>query len=206
MGKIRDQILETISTHITSIIDKAVSIWTDSPTFYPAAFGAIIAVVSIRTQRKTSREKNSLDFEVSYKRSETVIKAFDELVKAYTNKFDKPLADWGKRENARTTEGKALSTIFNEWERCANAVKHKIYDDAYLYKVYGSTVLDLDERFGEYVAACQKWNPRVYNNFKWLALRWRVRRSYEDVSHKAMKNKRLMDQIEKLLRELKKNS
>lgn len=203
MGKITEKIFEVATSFFDGLIGTISTLWDLSPTFFPAAVGAFIAIVSILAQRKTSREKNSLDFEGSYKRSDTVNDAFDVLVKVYMNKFEVPLAFWGDRENSRTEEAKALRTIFNEWERCANAVKHKIYDDAYLYKIYGSTVLDLDARFGEYIDSCQSWNSRVYNNFKWLALKWRIRRSYEDCKIKK-DTREILKKINCLFSELEK--
>ncbi|HBR0006127.1 TPA: DUF4760 domain-containing protein [Klebsiella aerogenes] len=187
---------------MVSAFERMLAAFSDSPTFYPAAFGVIVAVVSIGTQRKTSREKNSLDFEISYKRSDNVNEAFAKLRPIVQRKFETPLSHWGKLENAGTDEAKALRTIFNEWERCANAVRNKIYDNDYLYKVYGSTVLNLDETFGEYIAECQSWNDRVYRNFKWLALCWKVKRCKEDVKPSSGEHVKTIKEIEKMLKKL----
>ncbi|EPY4072244.1 MULTISPECIES: DUF4760 domain-containing protein [Klebsiella pneumoniae complex] len=188
-----------------SFLNKLLVLLTDSPTFYPAAIGVIVAVVSIWTQRRTSREKNSLDFEISYKRSDNVNAAFTKLRPIVTKKFEIPLSHWGKLENAATDEAKALRTIFNEWERCANAVRNKIYDSDYLYKVYGSTVLDLDMTFGEYIAECQSWNERVYRNFKWLALKWKIKRCKEDLKPSAKDHIKKIKQAEKILKDLERS-
>ena len=158
--------------------------WKSSPTFFPGVIGAGIAFFSIRTQRRTSREKNSLDFEAAYKRNDSVVKAWSDVLKIRNN-LAIPVQEWGKKENSQTDEAKALKIIFNEWERCANAVNNGLYDDLYLYRVYGSTLIFLDVHFEPYMAECRKTNPRFYRNLKILALRWHIRRGYEDLEGEA---------------------
>lgn len=155
-------------------------LYDKSPAFYPAAFGAVIAYVSLKNQRKTSREKNSLDFEAAYKRNAEVVEAWSVLLKVHKNRLNFPIENYGKQENSQSDEAKALKMIFNEWERCANAVRHNLYDERYLYNVYGSTLIFLDVHFEPYMAECRKTNSRFYKNMKNLSLKWRVRRSYED--------------------------
>ncbi|HHT0069939.1 TPA: DUF4760 domain-containing protein [Raoultella ornithinolytica] len=205
MDKITQVVTTTSQVCELSFFDKLFGLLTESPTFYPAAIGVIVAVVSIWTQRRTSREKNSLDFEISYKRSDNVNEAFAKLRPIVSRKFETPLSHWGKLENAATDEAKALRTIFNEWERCANAVRNKIYHSDYLYKVYGSTVLNLDETFGEYVSECQSWNDRVYRNFKWLALKWKIKRCKEDLKPASKEHIKTIKEIEKLIKKLEKS-
>ncbi|MCD2526567.1 DUF4760 domain-containing protein [Providencia huaxiensis] len=165
--------IETITQAITNT-------WTTSPTFFAGIFGALIAIIGVVAQRKTSREKNSLEFEAAYKRNDKILKAWDTVLKVYKERDEKPLSLYGTEEKRGTVEAKALATIFNEWERCANAVNHKIYDDKYLYRVFGSTLIFLDIQFEPYMEECRKINPRFYRNLKWLALKWRVRRAHED--------------------------
>lgn len=158
----------------------AIDVWKDAPTFYAGLLGAAIAVTGILAQRKTSREKNSLDFEAAYKRNDKILDAWDVVLNIYKQRAEVPVAIYGTKEKVGTIEAKALQTIFNEWERCANAVNHKIYDDKYLYRVFGSTLIFLDTNFEPYMEECRKTNPRFYRNMKWLALTWRVRRAHED--------------------------
>lgn len=161
-------------------VTAAINVWEKNPTFYAAIFGSCIAIVGILAQRKSSREKNSLDFEAAYKRNDKILAAWEVVLDIYRNREKTPIAEFGKKENAKSPEAKALQTIFNEWERCANAVNHKIYDDRYLYKVFGSALIFLDTEFEPYMEECRKTNPRFYRNMKWLALTWRVRRAHED--------------------------
>ncbi|WP_238321017.1 DUF4760 domain-containing protein [Serratia grimesii] len=179
------------------------TIWANSPTFFPAAVGALIAVFSIRTQRKTSKEKNSLDFEAAYKRNEKVVEAWSEVLRIYADRGNVPLEEWGKPENSQSDGSKALKIIFNEWERCANAVHHKLYDEEYLYKVYGSTLIFLDVCFEPYIQECWKKNHRFYRNMKMLALRWRVRRAYEDDDGDLIEYKKVLKEAKACVDKLK---
>lgn len=178
------------------------SIWESSPTFYPGAAGALIAVISIRNQRKTSREKNSLDFEAAYKRNKDIVDAWSEVLRIHKDRHNFPIADWGKEEYSQTDGAKALKLIFNEWERCANAVNNGLYDERYLYRVYGSTLIFLDVHFEPYMEECRKRNPRFYRNLKCLALRWRVRRAYEDQENDSREYQKLLNEAKRLVDKL----
>lgn len=161
-------------------------LWDNSPTFFSNVVAAIVAlivaVVTIRKNRQTSREKNSLDFESSYKRSDKVDAAWQEiltLLKKDPKKPKKPMSHWGLNSVRQTKEARALMTVFNEWERCGNAIKHGLFDEGFLYKVYASTVINLYVACKPYIEERQKVNPRIYANFCWLANRWIKKRRRE---------------------------
>lgn len=196
--KMTDFILSALS----SLWAFLASVWDSSPTFYPGLAGALIAVISIRNQRRTSREKNSLDFEAAYKRNKEVVEAWTEVLRIYKDRANFPIADWGREENAQIEGAKALKIIFNEWERCANAVNNDLYDEQYLYKVYGSTLIFLDVHFEPYMEECRKRNPRFYRNMKCLALKWRVRRAYEDSENETKEYKKLLKEAQELVDKL----
>ncbi|KDE35135.1 hypothetical protein AW40_18395 [Kosakonia radicincitans UMEnt01/12] len=158
-------------------------LWKENPTFYStiiaALIAAAIAVVSIRKQRQTSREKNSLDFESSYKRSDKVEDAWQTILNILKVRKLIPLEMWGRDEVRQTKEARALMTVFNEWERCANAIRNGLYDEMFLYKVFGSTVIFLAKEFEPYLTARRSVNIKFYGNFCWLAENWMLRRNRE---------------------------
>ncbi|EEW1437697.1 TPA: DUF4760 domain-containing protein [Escherichia coli] len=158
-------------------------LWKTNPTFYStiiaAVIAAAIAIISIRKQRQTSREKNSLDFESSYKRSDKVEDAWQTMLDILKVKKIIPLEMWGRNEVRQTKEARALMTVFNEWERCANAIRNGLYDESFLYKVFGSTVIFLAKEFEPYLAARRSVNIKFYGNFCWLAENWMIRRGRE---------------------------
>ncbi|WP_164067836.1 MULTISPECIES: DUF4760 domain-containing protein [Serratia] len=160
-------------------------LWEHNPTFFSNVIAALIAllvaVVTIRKNRQTSREKNSLDFESSYKRSDKVDAAWQIILTLLKKNAKKPMQHWGQNSVRQTQEARALMTVFNEWERCGNAIKHGLFDEGFLYKVYASTVINLYIGCKPYIDARQKVNPRIYTNFCWLANRWIVRKRRESL-------------------------
>lgn len=158
-------------------------LWTENPTFYStliaAMIAAAIAIISIRKQRQTSKEKNSLDFESSYKRSDKVEDAWQTLLNVLKVRKVVPLYMWGRDEVRQSKEARALMTVFNEWERCANAIRNGLYDELFLYKVFGSTVIFLAKEFEPYLAERRSINIKFYGNFCWLAEKWIIRRARE---------------------------
>ncbi len=56
----------------------------NNPTFFSTLLAAGVAVIVFILARKTSREKNSLDFEARYKDSEKIQKAWS-VVREQTN-------------------------------------------------------------------------------------------------------------------------
>ncbi len=70
--------------------------------------------------------------------------------------------------------------LLNEWERVANGIIHKVYDENLLYSAHGGTVILLFNRTRRYIENRQEKNPRVYILFTKLALDWKLRRAYED--------------------------
>lgn len=196
-------VLNCLDTGWTVILKFVHDTWHNSPTFFPGLFGAVFAWFSIRNQKRTSREKNSLDFEAAYKRNDKVVEAMDTVREIYRKRGTQPLDHWGTREAEQTPEAKALAIIFNEWERCANAVNNGLYDDMYLYRVYGSTLIHLDVHFNPYIEERRKINDRFYRNMKILALKWRIRRAYEDSSGEDKSYISQLKEAEKIVKQLK---
>lgn len=153
------------------------------PTVYATAIAALLAATAayftLRHNIRSTRVKNALDFESTYKHNDKVVTS-TQAVRAMLRQQAKPVEFWGLEENQLTDEAKHLSTVMNEWERCANAIYHKVYDDKFLYGTYGSTVIFLFTHLQPYIEARQKHNPRVYTKFCWLALCWRIKRDNED--------------------------
>lgn len=170
--------------YLDKLLSILINLWHKNPTFYStlvaAVIAAMIAVISIRKQRQTSREKNSLDFESAYKRSEKVEEAWQILLDIIKVKNVVPLEMWGRDEVRQTKEARALMTVFNEWERCANAIKHGLFDEKFLYDVFGSTVLFLSKEFSPYLNARRKKNIKFYCNFCMLAEVWTLRKECEN--------------------------
>lgn len=151
-----------------------------NPTIVPISIGALIAIFGIAKQRQSSREKNSIDFESSYKQSKDIEEAWMVLKIVVQNRLDTPIDHWAGGKAYGSEEAIAIRRIINEWERAANGINHKIYDDDFLYKTYGTTVIELYTFLRPYITATQNYNPRVFAQFTRLAIRWIIRRTKED--------------------------
>ena len=150
----------------------------DYPVIMSTCSAAGFACLALRNNILTNRTKNALDFESKYKHNEKVVEASIEIKKILRS--GTPVELWGEEKNGFTKEALALSTVMNEWERCANAVYHKVYDNDFLYGTYGSTVIFLFTNLKPYIDKRQGHNSRVYAKFCWLALRWKIKRDSEE--------------------------
>ncbi|MBP3140122.1 DUF4760 domain-containing protein [Aliivibrio fischeri] len=149
-------------------------------TLFAAASAGIFAGLALKHNVKSTRIKNSLDFESTYKHNDKVVSSTLEIKKLLKDSIKNPVAQWGLESNSLTDEANHLSTVMNEWERCANAIYHKVYDDNFLYGTYGSTVIFLFTHLHPYIVTRQEHNPRAYTKFCWLAVNWKIRRDNEN--------------------------
>lgn len=165
-------------SHILSFIK-------DYPVILSTLSAGLFALIALLNNIRMNRTKNSLEFESKYKHNEKIVEATIQIKKILRSTT--PVANWGKEEHCFTVEALALSTVMNEWERCANAIYHKVYDNDFLYGTYGSTVIYLFTNLKPYIDKRQDHNKRVYAKFCWLAIRWKIQRDSEE-SNKADKH------------------
>lgn len=190
----------------TILSDLAIS----HPTFYSTILTGLVAALfttrTIAKQRELSREKNSLDFQTTYKHNNEVAQSWNLIRDVAGNATE--LHRLGSDEGSSEDAAKALSTICNEWERCANAIRNNVYDENFLYNCHGSTVYFIYRDFHPYITERRKKNPKFFNNFVWLAEKWCKRRAqelkdgssdieYEDVERKHLDIKLSLDKIER---------
>ncbi|GKV82434.1 DUF4760 domain-containing protein [Pectobacterium versatile] len=140
-------------------------------------FGAVIAIVSIRMQRKTSREKNALEFDVFYQTNEDIRSHWAVVVKYLNenkNRYD--------LKNIEKTDHVFISLIFilNTWERAANAIRYNVFDEDYLYNVLGGSAVRIHDEINIFIESRRAINKLVWVNYEWLVIRWRLRRKLND--------------------------
>ena len=152
-------------------------IYTQHPTAIVGAVALIVASIGILKQRQTSKEKNSLDFEASYKNNADIREAWYTL-RIALEQPDGYLLKVAKDKNNKYR--KPIILILNEWERAANAIYHELYDEEFLYRAYGSIVIKLFIDTLPFIAHFQLNNPRVFISFTKLAVRWQLKRSDEN--------------------------
>lgn len=159
-----------------------------------AVVAGVIALFTIKKQRQTARENNSLSFERDYKRCEYVRSAWDVLFhRVFKNRSSFAVERYAESRFSKSEGNKAIKDILNEWERAANAINHRLYDDRFLYKAFGSTVLFLRKGFYPYIAARRSDNASYYRQFMSMSLRWMIMRSkekeYKNSKHEPSPNK-----------------
>jgi len=148
------------------------------PVAIVAALGLIIASLGILVQRKSWKQKNSLEFEANYSKNKKIIESYtvlDGITKSQ-------MRDAVKAKNILDDKSAAMTTILNVWERAANAIYKDIFDEEYLYQMYCNTVIGIYNKFYPFIQGRRDYrdNPRLFILFERLALKWSYRRQEED--------------------------
>lgn len=178
----------------------------ESPQVIAALIASVVAIWGIVSQRQLSRQKNSLDFESSYKRNKEIAEANAKVIEiiqslrqikkatndaAFVAEVKKILLDDIDSDadgvDAIKEKRAAVTTVLNEWERAANAVFSNLYDENYLYRAHATSIIQIYTYLRSYIEARQLIVPRYYINFTRLALRWSARRCFEDENQKCTK-------------------
>lgn len=157
-----------------------------------SAFIAISgALITIYFQRRTAREKNTLEFQNDLQENEDYHKNVllinkllanhkDDYIQGKTDTMD-VIRTLASPELVRSEEAVALRDVLNKWEQAANAIRHGLLDEKYLYSSHKSTVLFMGVWFRSFIQERQKSNESLYLNFTWLVLKWTIRRdSFEN--------------------------
>ena len=144
-----------------------------------AILAFVAAVTNISYQRRTARESNALSFQQKLLDNKEYMNNSALVSRAIANRLDFPLKNYAKPEHKYKEEAKAIRYVLNTWERAANAIKHDIYDDNYLYEAYKSYVIKLHVYFFDYIKVKQNEQNSLYERFVWLATQWRTKRDTE---------------------------
>ena len=182
-----------ISLYFTILITLGLYSIYSIPATYNSA-GAILlssmlalsaAVVNISYTRRTARESNSLHFQQQLLNNKNYEENVYVVLTAINNRNTFPLCNFAKPEHALSSEAIAIRYVLNSWEQAANAIRHNIYDEIYLYKSYKSMVLHIGLLLRGYIDEKQKTNISFFENFNWLVLHWTIRRdSFEEAETK----------------------
>lgn len=157
------------------------------------------AMVSMYYQRKTAREKNTLDFlnnlsddtnyQTHFATVRTILSADDR---------DNRLIELASDSNVNDKDTEAIREVLNTWEQASSAVIHNLYDELYLYSSHKTQVLNLCIKLRPYIRTRQKTNISLYSNFTWLALKWTVRRDSFESEQTKKDLKRVFRQLDKI--------
>lgn len=164
------------------VFDKEVAYYAPICVMISAIAAITVATVTIKSNRHTFMQTNSLAFQQALQNDEHYKKALAGISKAMNNRLEKPLVFYANNENVKTDEDKQILSdiryVINIWERAATACVKDLYDEHYLYKTYKSMVLDIGIQFRWFIHEVQenRNNPDIYKYFTKLVLLWTIRR------------------------------
>ncbi len=156
------------------------------------------ALLNLVYQRRTARDSNSLSFQHSLLNDQHYLKYLSCSVSAFENRHNFPLKMFATREYSKTPEAQAIRYVLNTWERAANAMRHGIYDEKYLYEAHKSMVLHFGVILREYVNEKQKEQISFFENFSWLVLKWSIRRDSFEEKITKKKLKKIFKELSKI--------
>ncbi|MFJ5448977.1 DUF4760 domain-containing protein [Pectobacterium carotovorum] len=186
---------------------------TASVTLLTAIMAFIIAIITISKNRKTAREKNSLEFElfcqtnkefmanwnavrkiilpmlnedmsINKKKQDEILEPYEKLYQSISRKKESPDNMQKKSTSLVIFDGKndeikktydSITFILNTWERCANAIRHSVYDEEFIYSAQGTTLITTYNSLRPMIECRKDKNPRAYLNIEWLAVKWELK-------------------------------
>jgi hypothetical protein len=77
-------------------------------------------------------------------------------------------------ESAKETYNSILY-ILNSWERCSNAIRHKVYDEEFIYSAQGTTLVIAYNALMPLIDCRKDKNTRAFLNIEWLATKWELK-------------------------------
>lgn len=147
------------------------------PTLPVLLVSAVLAILSLRIQRRLARSKNSIDLQNNYLASERMHELMVQVAKVAREKDAKWLAELAaikKQEGEDKEKIDAINNIrivLNSFERMAIGVGSKVYDEKLLFRSYRGFVTETYEKLYPYIKEKQE-GGRYYNNFCDLAIKW----------------------------------
>ncbi len=176
------------------------SLYASGAVLLSAILGVSAAIAGMFYQRQTAKEKNTLDFQQKLKDDKDYLKhtvVLSQII--HSLERNKILLELSKPENSSDPRGISIRYVLNTWEQAANAIKHKLYDESFLYSSHKSSVIDLSLYLRTFIRERQKKNVSLYSDFSLLALKWTIKRD----SFESEQTKKELKRIFKLLDKVK---
>jgi Domain of unknown function (DUF4760) len=182
---------DPLITIVASIIVCLAALWGYLVAHPPAAvllstvIASAVAIVSIRSQRITTRLRETFNTLNDDNWDEDVIKArrlfkqIREAVKEEPHEIAK-FCDPNSTDEKELEKSQTLQTIMNDYENLALGLRLNIIDENFLYRWMRSVVIRDFATLSPLVTAYRGRfaNPEVYIEFEGLALSWQQDRSY----------------------------
>ncbi|EKG1878681.1 MULTISPECIES: DUF4760 domain-containing protein [Klebsiella/Raoultella group] len=94
--------------------------------------------------------------------------------------------------------------ILNSWERCANAIRHKVYDEEFIYSAQGTTLVMTYKALLPLIECRKDKNKRAFLNVEWLATKWDLKHTIRGSLNK--RTKKTLRAINEAKTEIKNNN
>ncbi|WKD23581.1 DUF4760 domain-containing protein [Pseudoalteromonas sp. KG3] len=164
-----------------------------------ATLGLSAALAGMFYQRQTAKEKNTLDFQQKLKDDKDYLAHVVEISKIiHSLERKQTLLDLAKPQNSSDPRGSSIRYVLNTWEQAANAIKHNLYDEAFLYSSHKSSVIDLSLHLRPFIRERQMKNISLYSDFSLLALKWTIKRDSFESQQTKKELKRIFKQLDKV--------
>lgn len=161
-----------------------------------ASLALCAALLNILFTRKTARESNSLEFQRNLLRDKSY--KMHELRAMRAVRERENLHELAQTQFRFDKDSISIRYILNTWERAANAMRHGLYDELYLYEAHKSMVIALSMYFREFIKEAQQRQPSFYENFSWLALKWVIRRDSHSDKTRKTKLRQILAELDKI--------
>ncbi|WP_085319337.1 DUF4760 domain-containing protein [Vibrio harveyi] len=148
-----------------------------NPTVIPVTLGLIVATGGILAQRRTAREVNALKFQSDRNQNKEYDRHNTLAISVVKQSKPEQIAELAGQEN-ESSEAAALMYVLNEWERCANAIHYKVYDEKFLYSSSASGFLAIVKRLRPYITAVRGMEGKstIYSGLLKLEKKWKARK------------------------------
>ncbi|WP_165385554.1 DUF4760 domain-containing protein [Pseudoalteromonas phenolica] len=157
------------------------------------------AVLGMYYQRQMAKEKNTLDFQQKLKEDEKYQKHLEDVRSIiHSENKDEQLLELTKPENINDPKSVSIRYVLNTWEQAANAIKHKLYDEDYLYSSHKSQVIMFSLFLRKYIRTRQRSNVALYSDFSWLSIKWALKRNSFESPQTKRELKKVFKQLHKV--------
>ena len=188
--------------HILSTEDHTSALYGPVCILISAIAAITVATITIKSNRHTFKQNNSLTFQQALQSDDDYKKALTNVRKAIDNRLDKPIVFYANSENVETDTDKRILKdiryVLNVWEQAASSCVHDLYDEFHLYQSHKSMVLELGIQFRGFISEVQieRDNPDFYYNFTMLVLQWTIRRDDFVSAQRKVELKKIYKQLQ----------
>lgn len=137
--------------------------------------GVIVAIVSVHTSRVIAGKRESAHLLFTTRGDDTLQEAH-RVVRERFESEDKNLQSLVK--DYESEDARALRYLLNHFETVSVGIQSGIYNEAMLKRCWCTILVTAYDQTHSYITALRSrdQSPTVYQEFEWLAKRWKKRR------------------------------